>query len=91
MGHFGDGLGFTLKVLWDLFVGMYGTTLGVVWGHFDSPLGSLWGYPEVTKRELWGAFKGTPNYFEGTLRLVLRHYQSPWGSLLGFQGYIKGT
>ena len=57
---------------------MLGTTLGVVWGHFEGILGDFWFVP-------WGDSGGTLGvtlgilmyYFEGTLRVVLDHYEGP--------------
>ena len=43
-GTLGDTLGVdwvTLRVLWDPFGGMLGTTLGGVWSHFEGDMGVL--------------------------------------------------
>ena len=73
----------------DYFGVMIGTTLRVVWGHFEGNLGVLWVVP-------WGHFEGTLgvtlgvlwDYFEGTLSVVLDYYKYPSGSLWGYIGFL---
>ena len=75
-----------MRVLCDHFGGTLGTTLGVVWGHFEGNRGVPGGHFGVTHgvilEVLWDYFEGTSrvtlgidwDYFEGTLGSLWRYF-----------------